>query len=297
MNLAILEDALLAALRATLGHDVDLRAGPPVSGPATGLRAQVFVHATSFSDRGGVTDDGARIARHSWARDRTTTGFTEARPGVIDIEVACVCGQHGQANLMAGLVTPTLLESLETLAPPLLSDPADTARRLRFGDSSASVRSVRSERIEAGGVPAARVTIVLRLDGFLHVHLAKPGGLRQRSGYELPLRLEIEADPAGVDVQRECVILHNDSARAIALGGWTLRDAAKRPHVYAFAPARQVGAGRELRVWSGRGTDDAGNVYWGRRKAVWNNAGDVARLVDPDGVERARAAWSTPLPG
>ena len=255
------------------------------------------MHAVSFSDAGGITADGARIARHPWSLDRTTTGFTEARPGAIDIDVACVCAQHGQANLLAGLVVPTLLESLETLAPPLLSDPADAARRLRFGDHTASVRAVRSERIEAGGVPAGRVTISLRLDGFLHVQLARAGGLRPTSAYDLPLRLAIEADPAGPDVQRECVIVHNDGARPVALGGWTLRDAAKRPHVYTFAPARQVAAGRALRVWSGRGSDDADNVYWGRRKAVWNNTGDVARLQDPDGVERAQAAWSPPLPG
>jgi hypothetical protein len=297
VNLAILEDHLLAALRTRLGGDVELRAGPPAFGPATGLRAQVFVHAADFSDGGGVMADGMRIARHHWAHEKATSGFTEARPGTIDIEVSCICGQHGQASLLAGLVVPTLLESLETLAPPLLSDPADAARRLRFGDCSASVRSVRSERIEAGGVAAGQVTITLRLDGFLHVHLASAGGLRPQSVYEASLRLEIDADPAGTDVQRECVIVHNGGARAVALGGWTLRDAAKRPHAYTFPPARRIAAGRALRVWSGRGTDDADNVYWGRRKAVWNNTGDIARLLDPDGIERARTWWSPPLPG
>ena len=39
----------------------------------------------------------------------------------------------------------------------------------------------------------------------------------------------------------------------------------------------------------GRGADDAHNLYWGRRQAVWTNTGDTAVLRDPDGSERARA--------
>ena len=63
MNLGILEDYLLRALQARLGGDVDCRAGPAFCGPASGLRAQVFVHAASFQDGGGVTADGARVGR------------------------------------------------------------------------------------------------------------------------------------------------------------------------------------------------------------------------------------------
>lgn len=297
MNLAILEEHLLAALQTTLGGDVDLRSGPPASGPATGLRAQLFVHAAAYRDGGGTTPDGTRVARHPWALDKARSGFSEARPGTIDIEVSCICAQLGQAGVLAGLVVPTLLESLETLAPPLLSDPADAARQLRFGDGTACVHAVRSERIDAGGVPAGRVTITLRVDGFLHVHLASADRLQPKSVHQASLRLRIVADPDGTDVQREHVAVHNDGHRAVVLGGWTLRDAAKRPHVYVFPPTRRIAAGRVLRVWTGRGTDDADNVYWGRRKAVWNNTGDVARLLDPDGVERAQASWTPPLPG
>ena len=296
MNLGIVEDYLLRALQSRLGTDVEMRAGPAFCGPATGLRAQVFVHAVAFSDFGGVTAEGARTSRQPVALDGGASGFTEQRPGAIDIDVSCICAQHGQAQVLAGLVVPVLLEALETLAPPLLSDPADATRRLRFGDHQAHVRALRSLRLVHDCVGAAQVVLSLRVDGFLHVLLARKGGLVKQSAYLAPLRLEIQADPDGSDVQREQVLLHNEGDSAVDLGGWTLHDAARRPHVYTFAATCRLGAGSTLRLWSGRGSDDAGNVYWGRRQAVWNNTGDVAILRDPDGTERARASWSPPLP-
>lgn len=296
MNLGIVEDVLLRALQSRLGSDVECHAGPAVCGPVTGMRAQVFVHATAFTDFGAVTAEGAHIARQRVRLDSGASGFTEQRPAAIDIEATCICAQHGQAQALAGLVAPVLLEALETLAPPLLSDPADAARRLRFGDHRAHVHAQRSQRLMHDRVGAAQVVLGLRLDGFLHVLLARQGGLVKHSAYQAPLRLQIQANPDGNDVQREQVLLHNDGKSAVDLGGWTLHDAARRPHVYAFAATRRLDAGATLRLWTGRGSDDAGNAYWGRRQAVWNNTGDVAILRDPDGAERARATWAPPLP-
>ena len=293
MNLGVFEDVLLRALRARLGGDVELRSGPAFCGPATGVRAQIFVHAGPFIDAGGFTDDGAWVARQRVAAG-AVSGFAEQRPATLDIDISCICAQHGQAQVLAGLVAPLLLEALETLAPPLLSDPADARRRLRFADHRAHVQAQRSLRLVHEGVAAAQVVLTLRLDGFLHLLLTRDGGLVKRSAYDTPLRLEIVADPQGTDVQREQVVVHSDDA--VNLGGWTLRDAARRPHVYTFAPACRLSAGGTLRLWTGRGNDDAGNVYWGRRQAVWNNTGDVAILLDPEGAERARAEWSPPLP-
>lgn len=296
MNLGIVEDVLLRALKSRLGGDVECRAGPAFCGPATGLRAQVFVHAAAYADFGAVTADGAHTTRQPVRLDNGASGYTEQRPGAIDIEATCLCAEHGQAQVLAGLVAPVLLEALETLAPPLLSDPTDPARRLRFSDHRAHVQAQHSQRLLHDCVAAAQVVLRLRLDGFLHVLLARQGGLVKHSAYLAPLRLEILADPAGSDVQREQVLLHNEGDSAVDLGGWTLHDAARRPHVYTFAATRRLAAGATLRLWSGRGSDDAGNAYWGRRQAVWNNTGDLAVLRDPDGGERARATWSPPLP-
>lgn len=297
MNLGIYEEVLLRALQARLGKDVDCIAGPACCGPATGVRAQVFVHAAAFTDSGGVTPEGARTARQPVRMPGGASGYTEQRPGVIDIEVSCRCALHAQAQRLAGIVAPVLLEALETLAPPLLTNPHETTRRLRFADQRAHVQAQGSQRLLHACVAAAEVVLTLRVEGFLHLLLARPGGLDKHSAYDAPLRLEIHADPAGRDLQAEHVLLQNAGENTIDLGGWTLHDAARRPHVYTFAAGRRLAAGATLRLWSGRGSDDAGNAYWGRRAAVWNNTGDVALLRDPEGAERARASWSPPLPG
>jgi hypothetical protein len=41
-------------------------------------------------------------------------------------------------------------------------------------------------------------------------------------------------------------------------------------------------------VWTGQGSDDLPNLYWGRRAAVWNNTGDSAILSDERGQIIAR---------
>ncbi len=296
MNLGLIEDHLLRALRLRLGSSIQWQAGPAFCGPATGVYAQVFVHVAAFADAGGTTVEGARTARQAVTLAGGATGFTEQRPGHLDIEVSCLCAQHPQAQVLAGLVAPVLLEALEMLAPPLLTDPADSTRRLRWADHQSHVHSQRSERLLHEGVPVAQVVLGLRMQGFVHVLLARPGGLAKQSTYAQALRLEVDADPAGTDLQSEHVRLINDGDNPVALGGWMLHDAARRPHVYTFAPTVRLAAGAMLRLWSGRGSDDIGNVYWGRRRAVWNNTGDVAVLRDPDGDERARAGWQPPLP-
>lgn len=296
MNLSIFEDVLLRALRARIVGDIDWNDGPAWRGQATGLRAQVFVHAAAYTDAGGATADGAQTARQPVTLPDGASGFIEQRPGTVDIEISCLCAQHGQAQRLAGLVVPVALEALETLAPPLLSDALDATRRLRFTDHRAHVHAQRSQRLVQDVVAAAEVVLTLRLEGFLHLLLARPGGLVRQGASEAPLRLEIQADPAGRDVQAEHVLLHNAGDATVELGGWTLQDAARRPHVYTFAAERRLAAGATLRLWTGRGKDDAGNAYWGRRAAVWNNTGDVALLRDAEGAEQARAQWSPPLP-
>lgn len=46
-----------------------------------------------------------------------------------------------------------------------------------------------------------------------------------------------------------------------------------------------------VKVWTGAGANDAENLFWGRRAAVWNNAGDTAVLSDRQGAQVARYAY------
>ncbi|HMQ29142.1 MAG TPA: lamin tail domain-containing protein [Chloroflexaceae bacterium] len=95
----------------------------------------------------------------------------------------------------------------------------------------------------------------------------------------------IEFNPEGSDVAGEYVRIANGGAEPIDMAGWTLRDFASR-HTYTF-PAFTLAPGTEVQVWTKAGDDDAANLYWGQRAAVWNNDGDTAVLADADGAEVA----------
>ncbi len=295
MNLGVVEDLLLATLRQTLGPDVELRAGPPHGGPATGLRAQVFV-CTAFLDLGDALAPPSRVSRQALQLPRGVQGFSEQRPARLDVDVHCLCAQPAQAQQLAGQVALPLLQALQSMAPPLLSPPADRLRSLRLADFRVHVQAQSSQRLEHLGVAAAQVVLSLRVDGFLHWQLAAPGGLKPPEQPPLQLQMLIDADPAGTDLGREHVQLLNAGKSPIDLSGWSLHDAARRPHTYRFADDVQLLPGAPLRLWTGRGRDDRQNLHWGRRAAVWNNTGDVAVLRDAEGRERARASWSPPLP-
>jgi large subunit ribosomal protein L20 len=100
----------------------------------------------------------------------------------------------------------------------------------------------------------------------------------------------IEFDPAeSSDVEGEYVRISNGSANAIDLTGWTLRDHASK-HSYTF-PSFTLKAGAEVQLWTKAGSDDASNLYWNNRSAIWNNTGDTAVLADTDGNEVARYSY------
>jgi hypothetical protein len=217
-------------------------------------------------------------------------GFLEQRPASIEIDLVAVCATHSQAQALSGLISMEAMEALERLEAPLLSDPTDPLRRIRFINHQTHIHAVGSCRIEYEGAPAAQTTSTLRLDGFLEIRLARKGGLEQHSAYDVSLEIRLHANSKSKDQTREYVEFANKSGAPINLGGWTLQDSARRPHRFVFPVSYQLPAGATLRLWSGRGINDTGNLFWGRRKAVWNNKGDQAILLDPEGVERARSA-------
>jgi len=307
MDLGRFETHLLRVLRQRFGDDVALHAGPPFTAPTTGARAEVFVHAARFADLGGRTAEGARVGRQPLQVPPGASGFTEERPGTLDLEVTCVGPQAWQAQWLAGTVAPLLLHALETLRPPLLTDPSDPDLSLRFTDHRAFVHACESSRQDADGVAVHQVRVTLRLEGFLHARLARPGGLPRDTVYALETpRVTLHGAP---DLEHQRVELRNETGFTVDLAGWILRDGRRRPSRYAFPSPCLVGDGRTLTLWAGRGQDDPANLHWGRRRPPWADPGAVAILVDPDGVERARAIWppspvavpaghpSPPIPG
>jgi pimeloyl-ACP methyl ester carboxylesterase len=98
----------------------------------------------------------------------------------------------------------------------------------------------------------------------------------------------INFDPPGRDIDQEYVEIQNDTAGAVGMESWTLRDA--KNHLFTF-PVFSLPAGSSAKVWTKAGVNDAENLFWGRRSAVWNNKGDKAVLRDENGVDVARYAY------
>jgi len=292
MDLGPIETRVQAALQRSIGPGAVLMCGPPVGGPTTGLRAEVFVHAVGFQDFGGITAEGARSARRPWSPVAGASGYAEERPGRIVVEVTCVTASLRLTQRLCGQVAAPLLVTLETLPALVLAGHHGEAQELRFADSHAVLAAVRASRQVDGAVVCHQARIVVHLDGFLHLRLAVPGGLVAAA--PPALSLQVEFDPAGPDLAREHAVLGNPTDTAVDLSGWVLHDAARRVHRYRF-PDLVLAPGATLRLWTGRGADTPQDLYWGRRQAVWNNRGDLAVLLDRQGAEVSRFVCGEPV--
>ncbi len=97
----------------------------------------------------------------------------------------------------------------------------------------------------------------------------------------LGLRLRVNADAPGNDNRNpngEYAVLESRQHVALAIGGWTLCDAAR--HCFRFPPGAILEAGGRIVVHTGVGENDGEHYYMGRGSAVWNNDGDAATLFN-----------------
>lgn len=92
----------------------------------------------------------------------------------------------------------------------------------------------------------------------------------------------IEYDPPGRDVDGEYVMITNSTDAAINMVGWTLSDGDSK-HIYHF-PAYTLAPGTKVKLWTKRGKNNATNLYWQSRSAIWNNDGDTGTLKDAAGA-------------
>lgn len=90
----------------------------------------------------------------------------------------------------------------------------------------------------------------------------------------------IEYNPPGPDEDGEFVRIVNLGGTTQTMTNWTLRDIAN--HVFTF-PGFSLPAGGAVQVWTGIGTNNSSNLYWGSGAAIWNNTGDTATLRNNSG--------------
>lgn len=112
---------------------------------------------------------------------------------------------------------------------------------------------------------------------------------------DVALKTWVMSDPPGPDTPAgEWVKLRNlDTARAVDLGRWWIRDSGLRR--YTFPAGTRLGPGQTLTLHVGAGTTTASDFYWGLGQTIFENSatghgdGDGAYVFDPQGDLRA---WS-----
>jgi len=99
----------------------------------------------------------------------------------------------------------------------------------------------------------------------------------------------VEYDAPGDDndnLNGEWVDIENRGSTAADLTGWVLKDESAT-HRFRFGSGTVLEVGTKMRVFTGCGLDivspSFAEIYWCEVGAVWNNGGDTAFLLDPEG--------------
>jgi hypothetical protein len=79
----------------------------------------------------------------------------------------------------------------------------------------------------------------------------------------------------------EWIRLRNTGSTARKLTGWTIRDTSG--HVYKFGTYK-LGAGKTVKIHSGKGSNTARDRFWRSDGYIWNNDGDRAKLKSKAGT-------------
>ncbi len=74
------------------------------------------------------------------------------------------------------------------------------------------------------------------------------------------------------------MVISNPAADPVSMAGWTLHDEGQK-HIYTF-PGVTIPAGESVTIRTG--PDAADPIVW-KNQNVWNNDGDTAYLIAPDG--------------
>lgn len=97
---------------------------------------------------------------------------------------------------------------------------------------------------------------------------------------------DVHADAAGTEAENlndEYIVLENTGDQPVAIGGWTVTDAAGT--TYTFPANFTLDAGATVTLHTGHGTDTTTDLYWNRTTPVWNNDGDTIIVTTDTGTE------------
>lgn len=103
-------------------------------------------------------------------------------------------------------------------------------------------------------------------------------------------------DGSNKSLNAEYLVIKNKGSRAKKMGGWKIVD--KRPNspggdrVYRF-PKFKLGAGKTVKVHTGRGSNNKRHLYWGLTTYVWGNDNDTAYLYNRSGKEIDQCSYDS----
>ncbi|MDZ7839067.1 MAG: lamin tail domain-containing protein [Actinomycetota bacterium] len=107
-------------------------------------------------------------------------------------------------------------------------------------------------------------------------------GLWQRA--DVPLEVFINYDAPGNDnenINEEYVIITNNSDEPVDLSGYTIKDSGT--NIFKF-PLLQLYGGEKIFIYSGKGNQGEGKLFWGSNTPIWNNSGDTLYLRNAEGL-------------
>ena len=98
--------------------------------------------------------------------------------------------------------------------------------------------------------------------------------------------IEVVSVVGAGDLQQEVVLLKRIGEGNLRMVGWKLAGEHDNTFTFPEDPELTLYKDGAVQVVSGPGTDTVTEVYWNRTAAAWR-AGELLRLLDPQGNERA----------
>lgn len=246
------------------------------------------VELSHWVDARVVPDVTLLKAPHHGSEDGFTFRFLEAaRPEVVVVSVG--------KNNPYGHPRPEALTAFGSVARDVVrTDLAGHVTVLGFPDGTYEVFAGPELRalepvagMASGDARAVRGARAVR---------ARPGGDRgapqhgqtgRRPGADgigASLSVTVVADAPGDDhrnLNGEYAVIENRGDDAIDMSGWRLCDLSSR--CFRFPEGARIPADRRVVVYTGYGTSDGVSFFMNNARAVWNNDGDEAILIDAGG--------------
>lgn len=124
-----------------------------------------------------------------------------------------------------------------------------------------------------------RLALVVALAGPFAI--AGPLAAPAQAAATLPYLTKIRYDAPGADTATnangERVAVYNPTSKPYPMKGWKIAD--KANNGYKFPASYKIPAQSTVVIYTGKGTNGAKKLYWGRGAHVWGNSGDTAYLI------------------